>query len=303
MAVTDPTGGFGTSCVDYDGYHSQIKVGSVTVGYAVVLDCPNFNDQSVAAVHEYYEWATDPFPVTAPAYSTVDDEHWAWNITMLGELGDLCSLLDYANYQPPGIDYVGQRFYSNKLAKAGKFPCAPNKTTAYAQAIPIATDTLRVPSVVDSSKTVETKGVYVKRGTSRDIDVFIYSDVPNTEVSLHTYSREEFSSQTNTSGFTYAFATGTAHAGDTVKLTITASKSSSFDVLSTATRTADDYVYWPIVVTSDTARLDLGSNDAGAALYPGWATPHHRLHRPANRAGATRSSFARPAGPHERLLR
>src|SRR5262249_51485447 len=66
------------SCQAFAGYHSEVNVGGVKVGYAALPTCTTFDDLTVTASHEYLEWATDPFPLTAPAFTGGDDAHWAF---------------------------------------------------------------------------------------------------------------------------------------------------------------------------------------------------------------------------------
>lgn len=263
------------SCDAFDGYHDALPIGNQQIGYAVLAQCTDMNELSVATVHEYYEWATDPFPETAPAYAHIDDEHWAWNLTMIGELGDLCTILDYQPYTPAGLDFPVQRFWSNAVAKKGNFPCAPDKTGPYVQAIPAAPDTIPVYSWDSAQSSIMTKGVVLKPGETKDIDVYVYSDTPGTSATLSTYSEEEFDGGTNTSGFTYALSSGSAKAGDTVKLTITAPTDQSYDVMSTATETDNDQVYWSLLVVNDLNYLKASPIRRGLGRVPLKAQHRH----------------------------
>ena len=98
--IVDDGSGFGESCKSYGGYHYEITVGGKQVAYAVMPRCAGIDDLTVTASHEYFEWATDPFPKSKPAFARLDDQHWAWQVTMIGELGDLCTFLDQDRLRP-----------------------------------------------------------------------------------------------------------------------------------------------------------------------------------------------------------
>jgi hypothetical protein len=128
------TDGQGSKCCqDYDGYHTETRVGGTIVPYAVVCTCPGFDgpsesdDQQLTAVisHELVEASTDPFPSSRPAYAQTDDAHAVWTIVTQGELADMCELNADANVVPTDGTYMVQRTWSNKAAAAGKNPCVP----------------------------------------------------------------------------------------------------------------------------------------------------------------------------------
>lgn len=89
------------------------------------------------ASHEYFEWATDPFPASDPAWTGVDEDHIAWERLFLGELGDLCVLPGLGTIKPADLGFVVQRQWSNKSSVAGHHPCVPaNASVPFFQAIP-----------------------------------------------------------------------------------------------------------------------------------------------------------------------
>src|SRR5256885_2319265 len=56
-------------CQTFAGYHSEVNINGTKVGYAAMPVCTTFDDLTVTASHEYLEWATDPLPLTAPAFT------------------------------------------------------------------------------------------------------------------------------------------------------------------------------------------------------------------------------------------
>ena len=163
-SVMSETGG---SCQGYGAYHAEMNVGGVQVGYAVLPRCSTFDDLTVAASHEYFEWATNPFPSTKPAYARLDHAHWAWQAAFNGELGDLCPCLDHDLLQVTESGFKVETMWSNKASVAGKFPCSPSSGTPYLQGIPTAEDTTTVPSLLPNVPDVTTNAMDRERPLCR----------------------------------------------------------------------------------------------------------------------------------------
>ena len=75
------------------GYHSNTKVNGKAVAYAIVPRCgSDFDHVTVAASHELAEAATDPYPMTRPAWVGFKEEHLAWELfqQFQSENGDAC---------------------------------------------------------------------------------------------------------------------------------------------------------------------------------------------------------------------
>jgi hypothetical protein len=248
----------GQSCAGYGGYHFEIDAGGTQVGYAVLPRCSVIEELTVAASHEYFEWATDPFPQTKPAYNRLDDAHWAWQAAFIGELGDLCTFLDRDNLNPPEIGFEIQRQWSNKLSLAGKYPCAPAKTVPYLQAIAIAEDDALVPDYGSKkfSKNIKTKAVRIKPGESKTVDVLIYSDQGGSQsVPLRAMSYKQFyGGKGESSGYSYVLEENYGEVGKSVAVTITAPKDPNYDLLMMLAYTSKTSAnYWPILVVNDDA--------------------------------------------------
>jgi hypothetical protein len=253
------SGALGQSCQGYGGYHFEIDVAGTSVGYAVLPRCSDIDELTVAGSHEYFEWATDPFPQTKPAFAKLDDAHWAWQAAFIGEVGDLCTYLNRDYLRPAEIGFQVQTMWSNKESLAGRYPCAPQPGTTYLQGIPTTDDTAVVPSQVQGLPDVTTKAIRVKAGQSRAIDVLVYSDQPHTDlVPLRALTFDEFQTGMpngpNATGWKYSVEPTYAKAGDTVSVTVNAPITTSYDLLVMTAYTSDSSVnYWPVLVVNDDA--------------------------------------------------
>jgi hypothetical protein len=127
-----------TSCLDFDGYHGSVVVGSQEVPYAVVTECsgPNagnmppittLQNTTITASHEIIESTTDPSSQNIAYYLAFTDANLAWtDVQGGGEVADLCIdpfLLDQDETAEGA--YTVQRIWSNAHAAAGLDPCNP----------------------------------------------------------------------------------------------------------------------------------------------------------------------------------
>jgi hypothetical protein len=139
---------FGTSCVDFGGYHYEAKgAGGKGIVYAVMPRCAQlgqtikgFDALTSGLSHELIEASSDPL-ATNPAWSYVDVDHMVWNLRPLGEIGDMCAY-EPQSYQRLIGSYMVQRPWSNASALAGHDPCVPVLSDPYFNAAPILTDTI-----------------------------------------------------------------------------------------------------------------------------------------------------------------
>jgi hypothetical protein len=251
----EDAGAMGQSCEGYGGYHYELAAGSTRVGYAVMPRCSGIDDLTVTTSHEIFEWATDPFPSSAPAFTKLDDDHWAWQATMIGELGDLCTFLDQDYPRPTDIGFAVQRFWSNKLSLAGSFPCAPDKAARYVQAIPRTPDEAIVPDYSRLASNITTRAIRVKPGTSRTVDVLVYGDQAGGKpVTVRALGIDELYGRPSSTGFSYAVPSTPAAVGSTMKLEIEAPSDVAYDLLVMMTMNgAREATFWPVLVTNDDA--------------------------------------------------
>jgi hypothetical protein len=233
--------GTASSCQQFGGYHDDFAYSStVHISYAVIPECAELNNQvgvdavTAGASHEWIEASTDPHPHADSAYFMVGADYLAWALAMgATENGDLCAIgIGQNYYRPAGYGHVIQRGWSNAAAAAGNTdPCVPAVAeTPYFNAGAVTNDSV---SVYFSP----TKGVKVANGSSKTIDVQVWStgDVGDIHVGVvdmkaaTAATGQEAASAINTfswDGGTTAAAwkasySGVAHNGDTLHLTIT----------------------------------------------------------------------------------
>jgi hypothetical protein len=216
------------SCEAFGGYHYETMVDTTKVAYAVMPRCKTNGRESeidilgIVASHEYFEWVTDPFPLTDPAYQRTDDAHIAWGGAFGGELSDLCTYLDFGQgINVPGIDVQVQRQWSNRASLAGKHPCAPSNGAPYAVAVPETPDTIMID---DSNGTIRARGITVPRGGSKTVRIQFHSDVP-ASIRPKEISVLDFQTQGEPQGYTISFSSDTIGPGQVVTMTIIAERS------------------------------------------------------------------------------
>jgi hypothetical protein len=132
-SVTLSNGGLGATCTNFLGYHNEYSFSLINPGanfnYAIVADCyPGGSNELMSiettASHELAEAATDPFPISAPAFQ-IHDLNSPWVIAgQIVEAGDVC---EGQYLLAPGSDggFWVQQIWSNIAADAGLAPCVP----------------------------------------------------------------------------------------------------------------------------------------------------------------------------------
>lgn len=234
--------GTSVGCTGFGGYHSTWHTTTnVSYLFAVTARCTNLATLDLLtfnASHELVEATTDPYYVT---YSGVDEAHAEWNQYPGSELGDLCET-EPLSYQRTIGSYEIQRFWSNASAKNGHDPCVPVISAPYYNAVPVLTDD------VTYDTTVTAKGVTVPLGTSRTIDVQLFSDAETSDWTLQAQdSSYLFGGATE---LTFSWDTASGNNGDTRALTITrvangASGATEFVIFSTQS-TSSYHAYYGI---------------------------------------------------------
>lgn len=240
-----------TSCDFFGGYHEETVVKGVAVPYVVLPRCASFNELTgidtvtYAASHEYLEWATDPFPESVPAWASVDPEHFIWGFAFLPELGDLCVSGIDNTVRPAELGgVVVQRTWSNKAAKAGHHPCVPYPTkTPYFTAIPMLPDATAMTDPFTQEE-VQTHGLRVGVGETKNIQVRLYADGPMTEWKVQVLDLAKLNGLDPE--FDVALDKDHGVNGDMLTLTVTgiAPASSGFGFL-LVSRGADTVNVWP----------------------------------------------------------
>ncbi|HEY3819286.1 MAG TPA: hypothetical protein VGL81_19085 [Polyangiaceae bacterium] len=209
-------------CFTIGGYHNSIVVDGVNVSYAVIPECvtetaTELQTTTSAASHEMIEAVTDPLPLTStPAYLEVDAAHHFYSVVLGGgEVGDLCAQWPASFFVPDDLAYTVQRTWSNAAVAAGRDPCQPELDgETFFNAVATLTDTVHVGN---GALVATTLGVAIAPGTSRTVDVTLYSE---GDVGPWTVSAESI--PVGGSSLTFAWDKTTGNNGDTLHLTITA---------------------------------------------------------------------------------
>jgi hypothetical protein len=215
----------GVTCQQFQGYHDSFMVGSQSVIYAIVPRCPpppvpnvtSADQMTAEASHEIVEAATDPLPTAMPTYITVDSSSYAWAMLAGGEVGDLCAVFPDSFYKPSGFTTLVQRTWSNAAAMADHDPCAPNGTSPYFNSAPILPDTIHVNA---GGGNVTTKGIMLKPGQNKVVELDLYSDAPTSgpwTVSAFDITSAFFG---GTKALSFSFDTTSGQNGDKIMMTV-----------------------------------------------------------------------------------
>ncbi len=138
-------------------------------------------------VHELVEDATDPYWGTATqGYDGVDAKDLAWEYTFLNgvfdtvpELGDMCMIYPDSVYTPPDLPFAIQRTWSNASIAAGHAPCVPVPSgVVYFNSALVPTDNIVMGLGSLGPGKAVTHGVKIPLGSTRTVDVELYSDAP-----------------------------------------------------------------------------------------------------------------------------
>ena len=191
LGAADPV----LSCVAFGGYHDNVAVALTDGGtpqnfsYAVIPTCDtDINDLTAVVSHEWVESSTNPYLTSSPtgafeltggpdsAFFTVDENHAVWALLGGGEAGDLCeSEGDSAYITPPDVGYTVQRTWSNLLAMGSHDPCAPDLPGAPSfNSAPVLPEMVTFTFALTG--TIHSQGVTIPVGTSKTIEVDLYSD-------------------------------------------------------------------------------------------------------------------------------
>jgi hypothetical protein len=210
------------ACTEYGGYHSEgAFANGDPIVYSIIPRCSVQGSflypLTLATSHELIEAATDPLPFTAPAYARTDDEHYIWSRRPQGETGDMCEYVNAANNSILIGNYTVQRTWSNVSAAAGHDPCVPAMPTAYLGAAPKLDEPLMVKT---HGAMITTKGVQIPVGTSKTIDVELFSDGPSPDFEVYAADVSSWLDG-KPAELKFAWDKQTGHNGDTLHLTIT----------------------------------------------------------------------------------
>jgi len=211
---------WGKSCQDFGAYHAEVtKSNSPGAIYALMPRCqgqgPAIDDLTVSTSHEFIEAVTDPRPFTDPAYALLDDANYVWGATPGGEVGDMCEYLRSAPQRDVGT-YLVQRTWSNAAAAASHDPCVP-ASGPFIGSSPVLAEDLPIDL---GDGTVTTKGVQIATGTSKTIEVDLWSDAPTDAWTVKAYDVASFL-QGQPEELQFSWDKDTGNNGDKLMLTIT----------------------------------------------------------------------------------
>ena len=258
-AGTTVTYGGKTSCNGYQGYHGEIAVAASKAAFAVLPRCAS-TDASLTTLdlltrvssHELFEWATDPYPITAQAWHKVKPESAPWALAFEGELADLCDGRT-SQTKPADLGFFVQSVWSNVASAAGRAPCQPGTQPVYATLIPKATDRITLSASLMTATSVPATGtvpgVIVRPGTSVKVPVHVYAESTTTTKWQLTPSEE--SSMLPNANLGLALDRTSALAGEDVMLTVNAPASFSAPtivVLYLNGAGTSIYTRWPLLI-------------------------------------------------------
>ncbi|HEX5127665.1 MAG TPA: hypothetical protein VFW00_13045, partial [Rhodocyclaceae bacterium] len=219
--IQDSTGAT-ASCAKFLGYHNFVHVSStLNVPFAVIPDCQRgLETITTATSHELLEGSADPYQTN---YKTISgDISWAAAYHD-SELNDMCedSFLNSWSV-PASLGYRIATVWSNLAAGQFHNPCLPvnnlREINAYFQSVPVLPDTVSISNINNSSGVA--KGVKIPVGTSRTIDVQLFSDQAMTGVwRVGAHQAGLATGATPTLNFSWDKASG--QNGDVLYLTIT----------------------------------------------------------------------------------
>ncbi|HSQ62864.1 MAG TPA: hypothetical protein VLM85_06600 [Polyangiaceae bacterium] len=223
--ISDPS--FGTSCVQFGGYHYSTTSNGKDIVYAVLPRCSSLGDiQGFDALsgglsHELIEASTDPLS-SNPSFAFVDTDHFVWNIMPLGEVGDMCAY-EPQSYQRLVGTYMVQRVWSNAAAKAGHDPCVPPLSDAYFNAAPVLSDNV---TLTYYNQNVPTKGIQIGLNQSKTIPVQLFSDGPTTDWTVQAVDSTYGTG--NPAELQFSWDKQSGNNGDTLQMTITRVRNGSY---------------------------------------------------------------------------
>jgi predicted small lipoprotein YifL len=249
----------GDSCSAYGAFHDEgTDAHGGSLVYALMPRCDpstafdhaqnKLDELTISTSHELLEASTDPRVETTPAYGDIDDDHAILALVPGAEVGDLCEYLDSAYIRGVG-EFMVQRTWSNAAAAAGHDPCVPAPATTYFAAAPMFTEAVSIDGFTGSRTT---KAMKLPVGTSKTIDVDLFSDTPMSEdFTIDALDSAEMYG--DPAELTFAWDTDTGKNGDKLHLTITRARAAaqgapgSIFVLSTKSATGLVSQWWGYV--------------------------------------------------------
>lgn len=150
--ISDPL--VGRSCETHAGYHISASTSDGrTFAYAVIPTCGSFNPaltddeyQEAAVAHEVIEAATDPQPLTIPAFAfSTETPEWSPWLFAGAEVADLCEYRSGPGAVARESGFVACLVWSNSAAmRNDQDPCVPADVAIPYGGIAISPDTAQL---------------------------------------------------------------------------------------------------------------------------------------------------------------
>ena len=256
-AGTTITYGPATSCVDYQSYDAGVTLPSGAVAhYVVVPRCPSPRGvtqaewTSLAAISSVIDRIGNPTPSRASTETA-----WAgFGVSQGGfafggaGLAGVCSQAVVGSdrsftWPVNGLPLV-PRSWSNAAANAYHDPCVPAPAGPYFVSVPVATDSLTLPTGE------KIQGVLVPAGGSKTIDVRLLSDAPTGPWWVSTQLLDLGLPRAGTSGFSFRWDWPVGKDGDTLHLTISAPTPPRQDVVAIYSTRDQRRTFWLLPLQS-----------------------------------------------------
>jgi len=236
------------------GYHENTSINGKQVAFAVVPQCGGKDETTLSASHELAEAATDPYPMSRPAYSGFDDDHLAWEFfqQFQSEDGDACEFYREAPMDgtPNGVPFTLQRQWSNASALAGHNPCVPAPKGAYFNVTPLGLEDIDLDLTALGGDTATTKGFKVKVGQTKTVALGFYSDQATQPWTITAQSGGLFGRSSGSVDLTLDVSQG--ENGQKAYLTITANTQgkTKAELITIVSQQGQTKHYMPILVGS-----------------------------------------------------
>jgi hypothetical protein len=216
----------GNSCIDFWSYHYEMPLdGGGKAAYAVeprcskLLGMTGFDVISSRASHDIVNAATNPFPLSAPAWALTDDDDLVWSLYPGPGPASMCAW-ERQNYVRIVGNFQVNKVWSNISAKASHDPCMPASPDAYFNAAPVFPDT--VPLTIGGWGMRQVDGVHIPVGQKKTIDVILFSDAPTDAFTVQAQDVDLIIDPMGTQKLDFAWDRTSGKNGEKLHLTITA---------------------------------------------------------------------------------
>ena len=177
------------ACNLYGGYHDQATANGITFPFVVVFGCSNTTASAATTTASSLldSAATDPLPMSSPAYAAFDNDHLSWAVLTFfaDETGLACQGFQSSFYTETETNFMFgvQRGWSNASAHAGHNPCVPVPASPYFNVTPFPAEQDMISTTILGQAT-PTRGYKGVVGQKRAFSVGFYSDQGTAPIRL-----------------------------------------------------------------------------------------------------------------------